>query len=158
MSEDHSNFKAIVAHSPFLTERLQSLIAQVQSDGEKFYGIKPTADEVLSLSEIRIATLGTELDRPSYEAQFQAMSIFQPVIQKRLVEAGNVQAQAAAVLSVLDIPSRADRISAARKKGVASVGAESDGSGLSKAEKIALLMQISNPAARLSQARLWRVC
>lgn len=157
MNDDHTQFQAIVADSPFLSEKWEGLVDRVQQDGLKYYGVQLTESDVRSLSEIRIATFSNSpIDQDAYQAEFQKLKPFQEQIQLRRIAAGDVHAQATAVQSLDGITDRAAKISAARRLGVASVGKETEGSGMSREDTLKYLVSLP-PSQRLVLARRWNL-
>lgn len=155
--EDTTNFEAVVASNPFVRERWEKICAQADADAQRLYGVGLTPQDVLALQECRLAAMGSgKLDREAYQAQLLAHPHPKLEEARRIqrIQAGDLETTAAAVVEVLDIKNRGDRISAARRLGVGAVCAPTDTSGLNKADTITLLLTLP-PNVRLTMARKW---
>lgn len=155
--EDTTNFESVVASNPFVAERWTKICTQADADAQRLYGVSLTPKDVLRLQECRLAAMGTgKLDRDAYQAQLLAHPAFAEAQRVQRIRSGDLETTAAAVVEVMSIKSRCDRISAARRLSISEVGAAPDTSGLSKADTITLLLTLP-PQSRLSMARKFGV-
>lgn len=155
--DDTTNFESIVAGNPFVAERWAKICAQANADALRLYNVTLAPQDVLAIQECRLAAMGTgTLDREAYQVQLLAHPAFAEKQRIQRIQAGDLETTAGAVLQVLEIKDRGNRISAARRLSVAAVGVTTDTSGLSKADTIALLLTLP-PQARMSMARKFGV-
>ncbi|GLS85575.1 hypothetical protein GCM10010873_05480 [Cypionkella aquatica] len=157
MENEYPEFQRLVNDSPFLSEKWAAMVERVQDDAMKHYGVQISESDVFQLSEARLGTFGGAFDQAAYEKEFMELKAFREVQNLRRVQAGDVVAQAEAVLKVEEIHphKRAERMAMARKLGVASVGGgtkEHPLADMGKKQQLEILLTLPL-AARIAEAR-----
>jgi len=164
MPQNFETFTNIVNSSPVLTERFSALVQDTISAAREQHGVDLSIEDCTSIAELRNATLGATLDRDELDRQMLELSKLSDSKLKADIAAGDQEAMAVALQKVnagKDVvhherssDDRARRISLAREFGVATPPPVQDDLR-SRAEKVAALQSVKNPAQRVALARKW---
>lgn len=164
MPQNFETFTNIVNSSPVLTERFSALVQDTISAAREQHGVDLSIEDCTSIAELRNATLGATLDRDELDRQMLELSKLSDSKLKADIAAGDQEAMAVALQKVnagKDVvhherssDDRARRISLARELGVATPPPVQDDLR-SRAEKVAALQSVKNPAQRVALARKW---
>lgn len=164
MPQNFETFTNIVNSSPVLTERFSALVQDTISAAREQHGVDLSIEDCTSIAELRNATLGAELDRDELDRQLQELPKLSDSKLRADIAAGSAEAVAAGLQKVnsgkdsvrheRSSDERARRISLARELGLATPPPVQDDLR-SRAEKVAALQEVRNPAQRVALARRW---
>jgi hypothetical protein len=133
---DTTNFENLVAGSETLKTKWTAVCETVQNDIKARYGVEVDESTVRKLGEVRLFTLSANasLDQISYDQQVEALPQLAEVLKIRAIQAGDMIVRKAALDEIAAMPNDGSeshlraRINKARRLGVATSGADYDGS------------------------------
>ncbi|KAA8605927.1 hypothetical protein [Salipiger aestuarii] len=149
---EHFNFLSILSSSPAVAERWAALVERTIAAARE-RGVTLDPDDVLELREVKNAALGAPLDEGAYLAELGTLPAMSDAARRDAIAAGDADARASALRDVNKIQHPASRIAKARELGVALPPETVDRGSVN--DRLELIAQIENPAARLSAARKW---
>lgn len=162
MAQEYETFTALVNSSDTLSERFSVLVQDTINTARETYSVNISPEDCLSLTELRNATLGAELDPDELARQIGDLPQLSDNKLRAEIAAGNEEARQIGLQKVAgsgDVhpdrqnDDRARRISTARNLGIATPPPVSDDT-ISREEKLRMIDGVS-PVQKIALARKW---